>query len=97
MNEWTSTDEKNLRARWRSKEKYQSIEWWAMFFRYVKACPWLMGHNDRGWQTDLRWMVKAENFAKITSGRYGKKKTRADGVIENWLRKKTEQMEGGKT
>lgn len=81
MNVWTPTDEKHLRARWRSDKKYQSLDWWKRLFEYIGECPWLMGENDRAWQADLRWMVKADNFAKIASGKYGRKKKTFSQIV----------------
>lgn len=65
----------DLRARWRSKAKFQRLEWWRHFFETIRdRCPFLIGQkhdsNRRPFTGGLRWFVKASNFAKIVEGHY---------------------------
>lgn len=69
VREWTSTDADNLRARWKSAEKRQTVEWWREFFVYVGKSGFLTG--ERGtFQASLGWLVKSANFAKVVNGNY---------------------------
>jgi len=68
---WDETAEGWLRARWKSDPKYQNLEWWAWFFRFIRESPFLMG-DKKDWMADLRWMVRSQNFAKILNGAYHK-------------------------
>jgi hypothetical protein len=76
VEEWGVTQERNLKARWRSKEKRQNVEWWDRFFQYVASCDFLVGKVDGGqgaFFASLRWLVKPENFAKVLEGFYNRK------------------------
>lgn len=67
---WKGASAQALVARWSEDPDCQTLDWWKGLFEFVGACPHLMGKNDRGWTADLRWLVKAENFAKVLEGRY---------------------------
>ena len=79
---WDDTAKGYLRARWREDPERQMLCWWKAFFIFVKGCPFLMGHNDRGWQADLRWLVKPTNFAKVMNGNYNRNKRPFSAAID---------------
>lgn len=71
----------NIKARWHEKVKVpakggfedwdcNTLEFWQRFFGRVANSPHLMGENDRGWQANLEWITKKENFYKIIEGNY---------------------------
>lgn len=77
----TERRKKNISQRWRetvkvpSKDGFQEwpcneISFWERFFSRVRNSPLLMGENDRGWQANLEWITKKENFYKIIEGNY---------------------------
>ena len=59
-----------IKARWREQKEYQTLFWWRNFFQSVRASPFLLGENDRGWQADLEWLMRPTNFAKVIDGKY---------------------------
>jgi hypothetical protein len=72
---WDANREKLLRARWKSEQKRQSLDWWRGFFEYVRGCPFLMGLVDgcegkAPFQADLEWLVRPTNFNKVIEGKY---------------------------
>ncbi len=67
---WKGTRRKALAARWKEDPGRQSVEWWIQYFQSIKACPFLMGENDRGWRPDLEWLVTAGNMTKVLEGKY---------------------------
>lgn len=84
---WDGTRQQALRARWVQASKpskfspngYKSeqdgLQWWQSFFGYIKDSTSLPnGYENAGrmWFPDLPWMCKAENFAKIIDGKYGR-------------------------
>ena len=81
----TSKGAKALRARWRwvltatedgkrqATTEDEALAWFAKFFAYITTCPLLIGEGSRGWQADLAWAMKAENFAKIMQGNYDRR------------------------
>lgn len=60
-----SNDAEALRTRWRESHIHQSLDFWRRFFAEVRQNMHWMGHNDRGWKADLRWLVKRANFDKV--------------------------------
>lgn len=60
---------KCLRQRWRSDPERQALDWWRSFFQYVRTCPFLMGEKT-DFTTDLLWLVRPTNFAKVINGNY---------------------------
>ena len=69
--------QEQVRTRWR--EKYEEgkfttteegLDYFRGLFEYVHRCPHLMGRNKINWSCDYRWIMKAENFDKITEGKY---------------------------
>jgi uncharacterized protein YdaU (DUF1376 family) len=63
-----------LRARWRENKKRQNLDWWRGFFEHIKKSPFLTGQTSsidrKPFTIALDWIVKAENFRKITEGKY---------------------------
>lgn len=75
----------NIKARWFEKVKVptnggfeewgcNTLEFWRRFFGRVANSPHLMGENDRGWQANLEWITKKDNFYKIIEGNYVRSK-----------------------
>ena len=69
---WNGSERyKNLQARWRSGEKYQTLEFWRGLFEYIRdKCPFLIGTTGQTFKADLGWIVKKNNFIKIIEGKY---------------------------
>lgn len=62
---------KKLITRWVADEKRQNVAWWEGLFRYIRKCPHLMGHNDRGWTASFDFVIRSEmQLAKIIEGQY---------------------------
>jgi len=36
----------------------------------IGRCPFLLGHNKKGWTIDFDWFVRPNNFPKVLEGRY---------------------------
>lgn len=81
----TEKRKKNISQRWRETVKVPSadgfkewpcndLEFWKRFFNRVRNSPHLMGENERGWQANLEWITKKENFYKIIEGNYVREK-----------------------
>lgn len=60
-----SQGERDLKTRWREDPRHRSLDFWKRFFSAVRSNPHWMGENQRGWQADLRWLLKRENFDKV--------------------------------
>lgn len=71
---WDGARASQLKARWRESTKRQNIDWWKGFFEHIKKSPFLMGQvssvDRKPFTIGLDWIVKAENFRKITEGKY---------------------------
>lgn len=81
---WEGARATALQARWKfvltqkrpNGEPYATdletgLDFFKRLFEYIRTkCPHLNGINDRQWQADLAWIVKAENFLKIIEGKY---------------------------
>ena len=70
INVWSKQSQTNLKTRWRESARRQNLDWWRDFFVYVRGLPFLLGENDRGWQADLGWLVKASNFEKVCNAKF---------------------------
>ena len=79
----TEKRKKNIAQRWRETVKVpvrdgfkdwpcNDLAFWERFFNRVRNSPHLMGQNERGWQANLEWITKKENFYKIIEGNYVK-------------------------
>ena len=68
----TEKRKKWLKSRWRENEAMQSVDRWAAFFDYVSKSDFLMGRTggDRVWSADFEFLVKSENFVKVSEGKY---------------------------
>lgn len=71
---WNGSRANQLKARWRENKKRQNLEWWQGLFEYITKSQFLMGQASNGerkpFMISLDWIVKAENFMKITEGKY---------------------------
>lgn len=79
----TEKRKRNIAQRWKEAAKVpvkggfqefpcNDLDFWERFFGRVRNSPLLMGENDRGWQANLEWITKKENFYKIIEGNYVK-------------------------
>ena len=48
----------------------EGMEWFSNYFAYVAESDFLTGRNGRFTACDLGWLVSAENFEKVLSGKY---------------------------
>lgn len=71
---WDGSRASQLKARWREQSKRQSLEWWKGFFEHIANSEFLTGRiNSDGrkpFTISLDWIIKSENFKKITEGKY---------------------------
>jgi hypothetical protein len=68
---WNHQRQRFLRQRWKEETKRQDLTWWNDFFEFIRdKCPFLLGQNEKGWQADLEWIVRPNNFVKIIEGKY---------------------------
>ena len=47
-----------------------SKEYWENLFSKIITTPFLMGENDRGWKTDIDFVINPGNHIKILEGKY---------------------------
>ncbi len=66
----TSGRRRALRARWRQKRKWQSLDWWRRYFEYINSVNFLCGENDLGWVANFEFVIKESKFLKIVEGHY---------------------------
>jgi len=64
---WEGQRPKHLQSRWRS---HPDLEWWRGFLQYAGESDFLNGQNKNGWRASLHWMIRPENFQKISEGEY---------------------------
>lgn len=64
---WTPTRKGLVRNAWL---KNPDEEWWESFFEYCGTVKFLNGENNRSWKASLFWILKSENFAKVTERTY---------------------------
>lgn len=67
---WNDKRKKHLLARWREDQKFQDLEFWEKYFKYVNRSDHLTGNNDRGWRATLEWLINPSNFVKVIEGNY---------------------------
>jgi len=60
----------NLKARWNTSEKTQSLEWWENFFNHISRSAFLMGKTNKPFSCGFDWIIKKGNFVKIIEGNY---------------------------
>jgi len=58
-----------IKARWFEDVKHQSLQFWSSLFLYIAESDFLTGRFSK-WQCDFDWILKADNFLKITEGKY---------------------------
>gem|GEM_PF-6848575 len=60
-----------LARRW---EEHSDLDYWQAFFERVDQSDWLCGRiegrNNTVFRTNLEWMLKEDNFARINEGFY---------------------------
>jgi len=49
---------------------YQNLDIFRQLFEKANASAFLTGTNDRNWQADFDWLMKANNFSKVLEGKY---------------------------
>ncbi len=71
---WDGSRASQLKARWREQPKRQNLDWWKGLFEYITKSEFLTGQitseNRKPFIISLDWIVKSENFKKITEGKY---------------------------
>lgn len=70
IRDWTPQRQKLLRSRWAENQERQELAWWTRYFESVRASPFLMGQNEKGWQADLEWLIRPSNMPKVIEGKY---------------------------
>jgi len=83
---WTGQRQRDLLARWKwlltakkkNGDRYaenteQGLAWFARFFAYVAKSDFLSGRSGKWTACDLGWLLKQENFIKVTQGNYENK------------------------
>lgn len=83
---WGGARAASMRQRWvwvmtakkRSGERYaetkaEAIDWFDRFFGHVAKSDFLTGRTGKWSACDLGWLMKEENFAKVTQGNYDNK------------------------
>jgi len=60
---------KKLAARWKQDAKFQTVEFWREYFRYVKTSDFLMGQKG-GFSASFDWLINSANFVKVIEGNY---------------------------
>jgi hypothetical protein len=49
---------------------YENLDIFRQLFEKANASAFLTGTNDRNWQADFDWLMKANNFNKVLEGKY---------------------------
>jgi len=79
---WDGNRATMLRARWKQRKEFQSLDFWRQFFRLIASSPFLTGQvtgrNGRAFQATLAWCINAENFKKILEGNYSPRASAAE-------------------
>ena len=89
--EWDDTARSWLRSRWRSKPKYQSLDFWKSYFEFIRKSKFLLEGKDT-WMPDLRWFVRPQNFAKVLNGNYHNQQT--FNAAMRWLNERESKRTG---
>lgn len=55
-----------IKSLWRQSEKFQTVDFWRRYFKYVNGIPFLMGMRGIGFD----WLMKPANFKKVLEGNY---------------------------
>lgn len=55
-----------IKSLWRQSEKFQTVDFWRRYFKYVSGIPFLMGMRGIGFD----WLMKPANFKKVLEGNY---------------------------
>lgn len=82
----TETRRKSMRRR---LAECGGLDGWSFALSKIRASPFLLGGNDRGWQADLDFVLQAKSFTKLMEGGYdastGRPTSRRLGNIESLL------------
>jgi len=64
------TDEKKglIRDLWNYNDNHKNIEWWKGYFNYINKSDRLTNRVESGWKYDFEFLLKNNNFGKITDG-----------------------------
>lgn len=55
-----------IKSLWRQSDKFQTVDFWSRYFKYVNGIPFLMGMRGIGFD----WLMKPANFKKVLEGNY---------------------------
>jgi hypothetical protein len=82
-----------ITARWKEAPERRNLPWWEGFFREAAASDFLTGRTKSDWRADLRWILKAANFAKVLEGNY---RNRTGPVLTDTTARNLALLEGWK-
>ena len=64
------TDSRKRRANARLRQ-YPELGIWQQAFATIRATPFLLGDNPRGWRADFDFLLQDKSFTKLVEGSYG--------------------------
>ena len=65
----TEQRKRKLRARWKSQDRFRSLDWWRRYFEHVRESDFLMG-REKDWQASFDFLIDASSFQKVLEGVY---------------------------
>ena len=66
----TEERRKEIKHRWKSDKKVQSLEWWKTFFTIASESDFLTGRSGKWTACNIDWLLKKKNFQKVREGTY---------------------------
>ena len=89
----TEARKKTIAARW--KEYGQGMKPFFQLFNAAEASDFLKGKNERKWQANFDWLLKADNMAKALEGNYNNSSKGGNGDANHGKRDgKRDQYKG---
>jgi len=76
VSEWSKTRKRYVSARWK---EHPDLSFWEDFFSKVEDSDFLAGRK-KDWIADFDWLMKPNNFLKVSEGRYNSKKRAFAGL-----------------
>jgi 5-methylcytosine-specific restriction endonuclease McrA len=71
---WSDKRKAHLRARWMEDPKRQNLDWWRMYFTFVKFSGFLtgkrVGADGRAFFANLEFLVNSSNLIKVIEKKY---------------------------